>query len=607
MPEVPTISRPRYFWPLIVGLMLFGFFMRLHHIGVQSLWGDEGWTYFFTQQTDPLYTLARDVHPPLYFGLVYQWVRIAGTTELALRYLSLLPGVLGLAMVYQLAREILRHRSAPAASWIPMLALFFLATADMEVHVAQEARTYTLQIFLAITSTWAYLRWIRLGRRSSALLWLLSAALIVHTHYLGAWTPVAQGLHALLFLRGRQRVQAIAILVLAALCFLPWLLGVTIPQQLGTFSGNLKTDSSDLYTLWVYRISWFGQMWPLMLGLALLGVLPFDARNRLRWSALRAPALLLFWAVLPLALTFAANLFLPTLYDYRVSQITPAIALLTAFGLALFQPSARAFLLAAIFVYGATTVDVYRPKEPWREYAHSISEFAAPGDAVLMDIGGGDYQLEYYLDTMLPPGVPNRSMWQWRYWQPATYETGLPAYLFAYDTIWLAQWNDSREAQRRLELSGHVQTSLRTTDHWGNPLNAMRFDRIPDQPLTTFANDFALRRADLHPDLLRVDLWWSSPQRPAADYTTSAILLNEAGQLVAQLDSQPFLDARPTGSWQPGEVVYDPKPLQLVGLDALPPGEYRAAAQIYLWTPAGIEQVLTADGERFFLLGSFSR
>ena len=69
-------------------------------------------------------------------------------------------------------------------------------------------------------------------------------------------------------------------------------------------------------------------------------------------------------------------------------------------------------------------------------------------------------------------------------------------------------------------------------------------------------------------------------RRSSADYTTSVFLLDGAGQLVTQYDGYPFENARPTTSWQPGEVVYDPHPLDL---SALAPGQYTVAVQVYTW------------------------
>ena len=594
---------------LLTGILLLAALFRIYNLGLQSLWGDEGWTYFLTKQDDFIYTLSRDVHPPFYFGMLVLWSRIAGTSEFALRFLSVLPGLLSVAMLVPLTREVMRHRPSHTAAWAPIVAALLLAIADMDINIAQEARTYTTHILLAITGTLAYLRWVRLADWKWGLLWALCSAGIVYTHYLGAWTPLAQTLHALLWLRGRQRLQAIGWMLLAALFFAPWALLIILPYQLGTFSGNILADPSTPQTLWAYRISWFTQQWPLMMGLALLGIglMRREADGRIRFvlRPARGSVLLLLMIILPVLITYILNTRLSLLYDYRISQITPPIMLLIAFGIVQFGRQAQGFLLAVILVYGLTTVDVYRPKEPWREYGQTIAEFASPGDAVLIDIGGGDYQLEYYLDTMLPEDVPQRGMWQWRYWDPDTYEAGILAYLDSYDTIWLARWNDSEESFNRLALTGHIPTSRRTIDHWGNDFDTWRFDRLPQGIAASFENGMSLRQVSVDSGALRVDLWWEADGQLDQDYTTSALLLAEDGRLVAQLDSQPHLGTRPSSDWHRGEVVYDPKTLELVD-GPLPPGRYQLVVQVYLWTPEGIRQIQTLDGQDFLIAQTLS-
>jgi hypothetical protein len=88
------------------------------------------------------------------------------------------------------------------------------------------------------------------------------------------------------------------------------------------------------------------------------------------------------------------------------------------------------------------------------------------------------------------------------------------------------------------------------------------------------------------------------------------LLLNADGVLAAQLDSPPFYGQRPTSSWTPGEVVFDPKALEPVlpeSLDDLPRGEYTVVAQVYAWSPERITQALTTEGERWAVLGTITR
>jgi hypothetical protein len=95
----------------------------------------------------------------------------------------------------------------------------------------------------------------------------------------------------------------------------------------------------------------------------------------------------------------------------------------------------------------------------------------------------------------------------------------------------------------------------------------------PDQPIT-FGEAIALAGFDATLDdnrlVLRAD--WQAIQRPAADHTLFVHVVDETGEIAAQLDTQPRGGAYPTGVWDAGEVVLDE---YTIPLDALPAGDYR--------------------------------
>ncbi|MCB0177814.1 MAG: hypothetical protein KDI62_06275, partial [Anaerolineae bacterium] len=63
------------------------------------------------------------------------------------------------------------------------------------------------------------------------------------------------------------------------------------------------------------------------------------------------------------------------------------------------------------------------------------------------------------------------------------------------------------------------------------------------------------------------------------NYTVFVQLLNDAGQVVAQVDQQPLAGAAPTTTWLPGEVLTDTYTLPLSS--DLPAGSYRLIAGFY--------------------------
>jgi hypothetical protein len=71
---------------------------------------------------------------------------------------------------------------------------------------------------------------------------------------------------------------------------------------------------------------------------------------------------------------------------------------------------------------------------------------------------------------------------------------------------------------------------------------------------------------------LRVTLFWRALRRVGGDYTIYLKLINPVYHIWGQQDSRPYHDGSPTWTWQEGQLIYDPRQLEL--LPGTPPGEY---------------------------------
>lgn len=581
---------PPSFLAAAVLILLLGAAARILHIGEQALWIDEGATYAVIRQPDAASILTflaeRDAHPPLYFLLLKAWTLLAGDSVVALRRFSALASLLSVAAVVPLAREVIRIRPDLRGPAIPLLAALMLALSDPEFVLAQDMRMHALRTLLAIAIVLFYLRWLRTGRASSAARFWLAGAAILHTHIQGVYALMAVGLHALIFLRGRQRLTALALVNACVLAFVPWFV-VYGQHQLDYDHGVASSLPSTWDTLLVLGGKYLSQMWPLTTGLMLIGTAALIARpgQRRLWD--RA-ALLWAWIGITVGVSYVVNLWVPVLAPHRILLLSPALAILIALGIASFPRSARTFLTAVLIVYGVTTVDDYYPKEPWDEVGADVARYFEPGDLVLLEVYRGDYPLMYYLDHLLPPGTQVESLRVWREFQADGYPQGVLDAIAAHDTVWLTHWSPDPSAFNFLTDAGFIRTAAQMTDHWGNAIMTYRYDRgFGDTPLATFTSGMTLHRARIRDE--RVDLWWSAAAPLALDYSVSVFVLDPAGAVVAQHDSFPFENRRPTSGWSPGEIVYDPHPL---ALDALPPGDYSIGVQVYTYF----------DGVRFPLI-----
>ncbi len=162
---------------------------RAAWLGDQDLWWDEALAVWAVRQPLAQTTLwtAGDVHPPLYFWLLWGWIRLGGDTPFAMRYLTLALGVLTVAVSYALARRL-------GGEWAGALAVWITGMSRFMVWWSQEMRMYMLAALLSLLALYAALRFMDAARRNPAApqiwrnlaLYALAAAGAMYTIYLSA-------------------------------------------------------------------------------------------------------------------------------------------------------------------------------------------------------------------------------------------------------------------------------------------------------------------------------------------------------------------------------------------------------------------------------------
>ncbi len=651
MTQLTTRQRTqRNFLAILTAILLLAAAFRIYHIIQRPIWTDEGTTTFnlfhFNEQSNLLEGLAtRDHHPPLYYMMLQAWVGLTGDSILAMRYFAALVGVLSVALMVPMTRVFLStpplappHKQGGESDWIqkaywfvPIAAALLLTLSDPDIDLGQEIRFYTLRTLFVILSVFFYLRWVKKPTLRLGILWVGANVAILHTNYQGAFIMIFEGLHALIFLRGKLRLKAIGWLAVSGVLFLPWFLGYGIGQFDNEQGVNSTLPSTwDTFVELTYKF--LGRMWPLMVGLMGLGVVSLQssvssqkqenlvlppphkqggesrAQVSLLWSWITwdKAFLLVMWIALTLIISFLGNEWFSILSPRRVMLISPAIALLVALGLTRFSAQTRVFMLAVILVYSASSVDDYYPKAPWDKVGADMGRYAEPGDMGLMEIYYDDTVLFYYTDHDMPPGTVVKSLRMLRQFHQDSYPNNVLDLLKQHQTVWFTHWSPDQSGFEFLKQTGHVQTAVMTT-YWGkDALNVYRFDTIQPEPVVDYQNGMRLRQFKIQPDQMRVDLWWSAEEKLDKDYSVSVFLLDANGQLVAQKDDFPFLNQRPTSGWQAGEVVYDPHTLELAApLTTLPSGKYTVAVQIYTYVDG--QRYPTTKGDQWQVIGTLEK
>ena len=155
--------------------------LGLSQITRDSLWDDEAWSVWAAGAPRLSVVLERvqaDVHPPLYFLLLHGWMRVTGDSVLALRLPSLWMGLIALAGTFAVGARLFDRRTG-------LWAMLLLGAAGFLLYYTREARMYTLLLALATLSTYACLVWLKRPTLWRAVIYAVSMAAMLYTHYAG--------------------------------------------------------------------------------------------------------------------------------------------------------------------------------------------------------------------------------------------------------------------------------------------------------------------------------------------------------------------------------------------------------------------------------------
>ncbi|MBN1955649.1 MAG: glycosyltransferase family 39 protein [Anaerolineae bacterium] len=413
------------FRPAYSLVLLAAFGLRCINLSGRPLWYDEAFAILYAALT-PVKMIygtvtpiagagASDVHPLLYYFSLHAWMRGAGSSPFAARFLSVLLGVLTVALLWRLADWVFDRRTGLAVALLAAVNPFHVA-------YSQEARMYALLAFAAVAAAGGMLRALESRgegekARPSFKWWALyaaAAALTLYAHNLGAFVLIALHLLVLTQRRWRRRLLELAAADLGALLlFAPWLIGV-LPGQLGFVQRGywlappgageaVRALMLPLLTFYEPAPSWLLAL-GLFTGLLLLVLLitrAARARSRAGWF------LWLCWA--PLLLLMLVSLWRP-LYLER-ALLPAALFYLLAIGWLLARgglprPLRVALVALLLLATSASLVNHYTyarfPRPPFEQMDDWLQQRLSPGEVVLHD-----NKLTFFPAYLYDPTLPH--------------------------------------------------------------------------------------------------------------------------------------------------------------------------------------------------------
>ena len=400
-PEALRSHKAAILWGILI---LIALVVRLIGLSLDSFWYDEVFSVRAARISfsEIIRLATSDVHPPLYSLLLHFWIKFFGETESAVRLLSVCFSVLTVLVIYRLALKLFNHRVA-------FFAGLFTTLSPFHVFYAQEARGYAQLTFLAASSVYFFVCWLKDGGRISSALYVLSTALLLYTHIYAAFVVLAQLLYfaSLFFLAReafRKRLRSwLAIQFITGALFLPWML-IVIQQALRAKRG-FWIQEPDWVAPFRTLIDYCGSLW---LALLILPLFVYGLKRCFKQndqdtidSLPHLGAFLLLWLTLPIGVPFFLSKLTTPFYlsKYTIAASLP-FYLFAACGLdrvrrAVWQPILVLLICVCSVTELSRDLSVLK-RERWRDAAYNLEHAAQAGDLVLFNSTGSAMSFAYY-------------------------------------------------------------------------------------------------------------------------------------------------------------------------------------------------------------------
>ena len=617
--------------------LLLAFALRMVALDGPALRGDEAhtvmaWAGSLSEVIETMATV--DPHPPLAYLAFNLWLRVAGDSEFAARFLSVLAGVLGVAAVYALGR-------VWGGRTLGLVAALLMALNPFHVWHSQDARNYALWAAISALAVWLMLRALRRGTAKHAWrrTWLPYIAAQIAAAYIFYFEVALLAFQNVYVLLAHRRARALLrrwFLAQAAIALVvaPWYLYPRLQEYTGTAEG---LDLGGVFT-WIVPALLFGEtlppgmanwLWVPAWALVGAGLVAAWRVSRERFAFLAA------YAGVPLAALCALSLVQPVFRPRYILASMPAYVLIVA-GLVTAVSGWRGLpaksrqravgtlwgglaLVMALGLWHHFTNPLYAKSPDWRALAAFLEARAAPGDIVVQNIPDPAFGYYYQGAHITLPARASRAAEP----IPAADDTAaqLAALLEEHRALWFLPapdpaWDADATALHWLEANAQ-----QIDDLWVGSFRVQQWRgwHAPLTELATLSAQTAIRvddfaslvgyEVDPRPSLrrgaveargkrLRLVLYWTPATRAPADYTVFVHLegaLNpETGTpLWAQDDHPPQWGRAPTSQWHvwpPGTLLRDVFTLDLAGV---PPGTY--TVRVGMYDPISGERVRMVD------------
>ena len=197
----------KYYVPILLGLItLFGLELRVA-ISNCPMWYDEGHSILVAVQQFPFgidnFLFTKDFqHTPFYFYFLHFWLKIFGTSEILLRFSSVIFGVATIPLTYVVAKKLYKNDKI-----VGIISAILVAVSPLMIYYSIEVRMYMMVTFLAVLSMNYLLDFDAKGDKKSLIKLLVTNTLIPYLLIGGIVFNIGQAIAYTLYLFLAQKEE----------------------------------------------------------------------------------------------------------------------------------------------------------------------------------------------------------------------------------------------------------------------------------------------------------------------------------------------------------------------------------------------------------------
>jgi len=382
-------------------LLVLALSLRVVALGKRSFWLDEATSCLLAQCDWHTFVTALykyQANMALYYFLLRWWAHF-GNSEAWLRLLSVLFGVAAIPLLYKLGQVVFDTRTA-------RIAALLMTVHVLHIQFSQEARGYSLEVFLAILSGYLFVSMLVSSSRRIVVAYILASALLVYAHLFGVLLLAAEWSCAVVLSHSthtnkRVGIAAMLICILVA----PLIFSLLVVSDRTQLSWISRVNSSSLYQF-ANLFSGNGGMVLLILYISLLCSSLWSHLRRSKESG-RVEVNYSFvwmWLVLPMFVVGAISRYHPILQSRYLLFCLPPFLLIASDGLV--QIKSRLIFFAALVsisclsAFGLTAYFAYRVdqdhSDDWRDATSYCLSHMRSGDAVLFTYSSEEMPFRAY-------------------------------------------------------------------------------------------------------------------------------------------------------------------------------------------------------------------